>query len=255
MYLFNNHENGLIRQNLPSVGGAIPVAGNLFNALTGEEKPDTMAGLMLVLVLLLHIWAALWLLQPSEPSITPAQPLMMEVSMVNAPHPQPIVTPPAPPKPPEPKKPPVKKPVKKIAQVTPKQAALPKPVTASDAAPPAPSPVVDTSTAVSEAAPAKTAAKPEYTEANFKANYGINPKPNYPALARSRGWQGKVLLRVNVSADGRSESVEIHQSSGHDTLDEAAVEAVEKWKFIPAKRGDTAVACTVIVPINFTLDN
>jgi protein TonB len=38
-------------------------------------------------------------------------------------------------------------------------------------------------------------------------------------------------------------------------LDEAAVSAVEGWRFVPAKRGDTPVASTVMVPINFKLDN
>jgi protein TonB len=64
-----------------------------------------------------------------------------------------------------------------------------------------------------------------------------------------------VLLRVNVSADGHSESVTVYQSSDHEMLDESAVEAVEKWLFIPAKQGDRAVPSTVIVPINFTLNN
>ncbi len=256
MYLFNNHDDGLSKKILSPMGGSAMLVADkrigLFESLTGEEQPDAMAGLLLILVLLLHIWAALWLLQPGEPPITLAQPLMMEVSMVNAPHPQPIV---APPKPPEPiKKPPVKKPVIKKAPVIPKQVALPKPMTVAQDALPAPSPV-ESIPDNSKSAPVKTAAKEEYTEANFKANYGVNPKPNYPALARSRGWQGKVLLKVNVSADGHSESVTVHQSSDHEVLDEAAVEAVEKWKFIPAKQGERAVPCTVIVPINFTLNN
>ena len=76
-----------------------------------------------------------------------------------------------------------------------------------------------------------------------------------PAAARSRGWQGQVLLRVKVTAEGYSESVTVERSSGHDLLDEAAVTAVEKWRFIPARRGTTAVACTVRVPIIFTLNN
>ena len=63
-----------------------------------------------------------------------------------------------------------------------------------------------------------------------------------------------ILNPVQVSAAGASESISIHQSSGHDILDEAAVAAVEKWQFIPAKRGDTAVASSVIVPIIFTLN-
>jgi len=263
MYLFNNHEDGLGKKILSPMGGsAILVADKnlgLFESLTGEEQPGSIGSLLLILVLLLHIWGALWLLQPTEP-ITLAQPLMMEVSLVNAPSPQPMAAPPAPAKPPEPKKLPVKKLVKKKQPVILKQAALPKPVSVSEAAPPAPSPVesvADTSKTTSDAAPAKTVSKAEtetYREANFKANYGINPKPNYPAFARSRGWQGKVLLRVNVSADGHSDSVTVDSSSGHEVLDESAVEAVEKWLFIPAKQGDKAVPCTVIVPINFTLN-
>ncbi|MDP3391176.1 MAG: energy transducer TonB, partial [Methylococcaceae bacterium] len=71
----------------------------------------------------------------------------------------------------------------------------------------------------------------------------------------SRGWQGKVLLRVSVSAEGLSESVEIFRSCGHDVLDESAVAAVEKWEFVPAKRGSKAVSSSVIVPIIFTLNN
>jgi periplasmic protein TonB len=59
---------------------------------------------------------------------------------------------------------------------------------------------------------------------------------------------------VQVTADGHSASVQVQQSSGHDILDEAAVEAVEGWTFIPAKRGDTPVASTVTVPIQFKLN-
>lgn len=122
----------------------------------------------------------------------------------------------------------------------------------------------DASKASSDAAPTANAAKSgsgtqghaePYSEASFNANYGTNPKPNYPTIARNRGWQGKVLLRVRVTADGLSEAVTVHRSSGQDVLDESAVAAVEKWKFIPAKQGNTAVACTVIVPIIFTLNN
>jgi TonB family protein len=92
-----------------------------------------------------------------------------------------------------------------------------------------------------------------YSEATFNANYATNPKPKYPEAAKSLGWEGNVLLRVRVTADGRSEQVIIHRSSGHKVLDDSAVVAVQNWRFIPAKRGSKAVACTVIVPIVFTL--
>jgi TonB family protein len=93
-----------------------------------------------------------------------------------------------------------------------------------------------------------------YSEVGFNANYATNPKPKYPEVARSRGWEGNVLLRVRVTADGRSEQVTVHRSSGYKVLDDSAIDAVQKWRFIPAKRGNTAVACTVIVPIVFTLN-
>jgi protein TonB len=215
-----------------------------------------MGGLLLTLVLSAHLCAAVWMLQPAEP-VTQAKPMIMEVSLVAAPSPRPAAAPVAQPKPEEPKKPPVKKQVKKKEPVVRKQMELPKPLPMSDAALPTPSaapPIAASAPSTAASKPAPAAAAP-FTEANFNANYGSNPKPKYPRIATSRGWEGTVRLLVKVSAEGDSEEVTVHQSSGHDVLDEAAIEAVEKWKFIPAKRGDTAVSSSVIVPINFVLNN
>lgn len=265
MYLFDNHDNGGGMQKLPPLGGAaLPTRRKrtLIGVLTGEERPLSIVSLLLVLVLLLHLWVALRLLQPVEP-VTLAKPLMMEVSLVSAPsQQQPAATPQAQPKPPikkpfKQKKPPLKKLVKKKIPVIRKQAELPKPMAMSEPMLPAPSPDESFAGASETTADTATVAKPAeaYSEASFNANYGSNPKPKYPSIARSRGWQGKVLLKVSVSADGLSEAVAVHRSSGHDALDESAVAAVEKWRFTPARRGDTAVACTVIVPIIFTLNH
>ncbi|PKM10136.1 MAG: energy transducer TonB [Gammaproteobacteria bacterium HGW-Gammaproteobacteria-3] len=260
MYLLNNHEEDLGNKVVSLLRVAsMPVFRKiraLAESLTGEENPVSIASLLFILVALLHLWAALWLLQPVEP-ITLAQPLMMEVSLVSLPGKQVTAAPPAPPKP---KKPAVKKPVVH------KQAKPPKPKAVSDALLPAPSLIesfADASEMSSDAATTANAAKSAngtqgnaepYSEASFNANYGSNPKPKYPTIARSRGWQGKVLLRVRVTAGGLSEAVSVQRSSGHDVLDESAVAAVEKWKFIPAKRGGIAVASSVIVPIIFTLN-
>ena len=245
MYLFNNSQDGSNKKILSSLGGSESTNSakkfSVYEFLTGEEDPNAMTGLLMVLVALLHVWGVIWILEPGE-TMTLAQPMMMEVSMLNAPSPKPIV---APPKPPEPKKIPPKKVEKK------KEPVLPKPLPMAENAIPTPSaqPVVDSRPTENKAPVPET-----YTEANFKANYGINPKPVYPPLAVNRGWEGKVLLRVSVSAEGTPLSVSIHQSSGHESLDDAAVEAVEKWKFIPAKKGEKAVPCNVIVPINFSLN-
>lgn len=60
-------------------------------------------------------------------------------------------------------------------------------------------------------------------------------------------------LRVQVSADGRPEQVEIEVSSGFDRLDEAARKAVLRWQFVPAQLGEKPVSAWVIVPITFKL--
>ncbi len=102
------------------------------------------------------------------------------------------------------------------------------------------------------AATAGTAA-PAVTPASFDAAYLRNPPPAYPALSRRLGEQGKVELRVFVSAEGAAETIEIRHGSGHLRLDEAALEAVRRWRFAPARRGDTAIGAWVVVPVLFQL--
>lgn len=82
-----------------------------------------------------------------------------------------------------------------------------------------------------------------------------NRKPNYPIEARSRRQQGRVLLRVQVSAVGTATAVEVVSSSGHPMLDQAARAAVQTWHFIPATRAGAAVPAQVEVPIEFRMDD
>ena len=215
---------------------------HLLKQLLGEEKVNNMVSLLTILVVLIHIYALMWFFAPEE-KFTPAQALQMEVSMVTISAPKPQV---APPKPVEPPKKPLPKPIVRkappIVQKSPDFAPV-ESVSEPQPAPQAASPT-----------PAKAAPPVEqFTEANFKANYLSNPKPDYPAIAKSRGWTGKVMLRVQVTPEGTPSAVVVETSSGHEMLDESAIEAVKKWKFIAAKRGDTAVASAVIVPIVFSL--
>ena len=68
------------------------------------------------------------------------------------------------------------------------------------------------------------------------------------------GETGRVVLRVLVTATGAPERVELRTSSGSLRLDGAALEAVQRWKFVPARQGDTPVPAWVLVPILFTLE-
>jgi periplasmic protein TonB len=87
----------------------------------------------------------------------------------------------------------------------------------------------------------------------FDADYLDNPAPNYPALSRRSGEQGKVMLRVFVEPGGNAGQVLVAASSGFERLDSAAIDAVRRWKFVPARQGENAIAGWVVVPINFSL--
>jgi protein TonB len=83
--------------------------------------------------------------------------------------------------------------------------------------------------------------------------YLRNPAPVYPRLARERGYEGTVLLEIDVLVSGRPGTVQVRHSSGYPLLDDAAVQAVRRWTFRPAQRGYTPVSLTVELPIRFRL--
>ena len=91
------------------------------------------------------------------------------------------------------------------------------------------------------------------TDPIFDAVYLNNPTPLYPLSARRNHIQGKVFLEVMVKTDGLPAEIAILHSSGFSSLDNAALEAVKNWKFVPANRGNQAVSAKVIVPIEFKL--
>ena len=99
------------------------------------------------------------------------------------------------------------------------------------------------------------AATATVTAARFNAAYLNNPEPKYPPLSRRLGEEGKVLLKVRVTADGQPSAVDLEKTSSFERLDDAARQAVARWRFVPAKRGDEAIEATVIVPIVFRLDS
>lgn len=118
--------------------------------------------------------------------------------------------------------------------------------------PQAPMPPVS-ATPSPEAAPMPAAVP--VTAARFDADYLDNPKPLYPHASRRMREQGRVLLRVLVSAAGLAEKVEVKHSSGFARLDQAAEDAVGRWRFVPARRGEQAIAAWVQVPVTFQLES
>jgi protein TonB len=79
--------------------------------------------------------------------------------------------------------------------------------------------------------------------------------PAYPETARRRGEQGRVVLQVNVSAEGLPVTVSVAESSGYPVLDAAAQTAVQRWRFVPATRGGASVPAVAEVPVRFRLTN
>ena len=82
---------------------------------------------------------------------------------------------------------------------------------------------------------------------------GYQHRPAYPSSARRLGVQGTTLLSVLVADDGRVANVLVTQSAGHPDLDQAAADAVRRWRFEPARRGTEKVAMWVQLPVEFRL--
>jgi len=80
-----------------------------------------------------------------------------------------------------------------------------------------------------------------------------NIPPTYPRDAVLARAEGRVVLRVKVTAEGGVESLNVDKSSNWPSLDEAALAAVKAWRFYPARRSGVAVPFEVLVPVNFQL--
>lgn len=162
------------------------------------------------------------------------------------------------------KKPVEKKPVEKKSNVAPKPTkpvlanapAVSAPATPATSVASTPLPTTETDNgASSSTAPAGTggqqiAAVPAQI-GRFQAN---NPRPKYPMQARRQHLEGLVILTVRISEDGRVTDARIKRSSGHDVLDDSALETVRLWRFEPGHQGGKATASETNVPINFRLD-
>ena len=78
--------------------------------------------------------------------------------------------------------------------------------------------------------------------------------PVYPMLARKLGREGRVLLRITLDESGRQKSIEVIERSGFGFTD-AAVAALKKSVFLPARKDGKNVAARVLVPVRFRFDD
>lgn len=254
--------------SITAYGKSDPQGNTLMTFLPGHAQAEPRrrsAWLAEAAAYLLAIAAhgGLWLAYQAMPVPEPPkeEPLIIEASLVVA-QPAPAAAP-EPPKPQVQPPPPRPKPIPKPEKPAPKKPDKPKPVpkprpvpqpTPQAEAPPAPEPVEEAPPAP-VAAPRhaeKPAAEPaEDTRYHTGGVSGFSRR--YPHLAQERGWEGTVTLKVHILADGDIGEVIVIGSSGHDILDEQAVELIKEAHATPARRGDKPVDSWVVVPYQFKL--
>ncbi len=208
------------------------------------------------------VWLAAAPMFEKPAPVTPPTPI--QVAWIASPKPRAEPPKPAPPQP-QKKPKPIVKPKAKPRKPAP---AKPKPlISASDSAseitvaktaetpkaPPAASspPAPAAASAPAKSAPAEAA---PLIQPHLNANYLDNPPPAYPRISRRLGEQGKVLLRAMINTGGTVAQLTVQKTSGFSRLDQAALETVKNWRFVPARRGGQVVPAWVVVPVSFSLE-
>jgi len=77
-------------------------------------------------------------------------------------------------------------------------------------------------------------------------------RPAYPDDARAAGVTGVVILETRIGVDGSVE--EAHVLKSIPLLDQAALDAVKQWKFVPTLMNGQPTPIIMTVTINFTLE-
>ena len=93
------------------------------------------------------------------------------------------------------------------------------------------------------------------SSATYKIGSAKNPHPTYPLIARKKGWEGRVIIQAEIDSEGNVSEIKVLESSGFKVLDDASLETLKKWKFTPAKLGNTFVDDTVNIPVKFLITN
>lgn len=231
--------------------------------INAEKQRDRLwraEGAAYVLAILAHL--AVWQIyqaMPTPPALE--EPPLIMAALIMAP-PAPVAAAPTPPTPvvkqppkpqPKPKPKPLPKPEKPLVKKPdrPKPQPKPEPQTETE-----PSPTVADSAPQAPVMAQKSSPKAD-TEVAENTQYhagGISGfSRRYNRLAQERGWEGSVTLKVHILASGDIGEVIVISSSGHDVLDEQAVELIKEAHATPARRGDKPVDSWVVVPYQFKL--
>ena len=80
-----------------------------------------------------------------------------------------------------------------------------------------------------------------------------NIRPVYPEIAQEAGIEGTVVVQVFIDKKGRVQDTIILKGIPNTGLDEAALKAIRKTRFRPAKQRERAVGVWISIPVNFRL--
>lgn len=78
--------------------------------------------------------------------------------------------------------------------------------------------------------------------------------PDYPDELRREGVSGVVTVKCSIDAQGNVVDAKVEKSTNAG-FEPAAIAAVKKWKFKPAKLDGNAVGITVAIPIKFVAES
>ena len=176
--------------------------------------------------------------QPPEPPLRPPDPVTREDPLPLPPDleamklPEPVPEPPPPMDLPEP--PPEETRAEALAEETPPKEVAPRE--------PEPQP-----------APSAPQAAPRQARVDAPPALKKTIRPDYPRGARMRGEEGDVQLEIAVDARGGVTSVAVVSACPYPELNDAAVKAARKARFMPARQGRRAVPCTARITLTFRL--
>lgn len=197
-------------------------------------------------VLLLHVALVAVLLTVRQHLVHKREAQLTLIDLSVAPPPPPAAAPA-----PEPERPTLVEPTVTVPQplvqvpqlAAPVLAATPQPVPVA-----VPVPTLAPSTGIAPAPPAVVQAN------DLDSRMIAGKPPRYPLESRRRKEQGTVLLSLVLGLDGSVSSISVAQSSGFARLDDAALDAVRKWRWEPTLRGGQPVLVKGIVRIPFVLN-
>ena len=98
-----------------------------------------------------------------------------------------------------------------------------------------------------------SAVKADYRWLGESLGRRVSELKRYPSTARLNGLEGRVVLRVVIRADGHLSEVTVHKSSGHEALDNAAMETIRLACPLHMQQAITTPVVAITLPIVYSL--